>query len=79
MVHIFNKGDDMIEDSIAFYSKEELENWFWHNGLNCDFTLKEICDELNRREIIEDIEKELLVKVKFYDLDGLEDYDENIL
>jgi hypothetical protein len=41
--------------------------------------LKEICDELNRREIIEDIEKELLVKVKFYDLDGLEDYGENIL
>lgn len=74
------EGEDvMSEDSICFYGKEELENWFWHNGLNSDFTLKEICDELNRREIVEDMDKELTVTVKFYDLDGLENFNENIL
>jgi len=58
----------MDEDSITFYSKEELENWFWDSGVNCDFTLKEIADELNRREIIEDMAREPVV-IKFQELD----------
>jgi len=66
----------MIEDSIAYYSKEELESWLISN--NSDFSIGEINKELDRREMIEDMAREPITIV-FQDLDGLEDYNENTL
>jgi len=46
----------MVEDSIAYYSKEELEDWLVDN--DSDFSIGEINKELDRRELVEDMERE---------------------
>jgi len=46
----------MIEDSIAYYGTEELEQWLVSN--NSDFSIGEIQRELDRREIVEDMARE---------------------
>jgi hypothetical protein len=65
----------MIEDSITYYSKEELELWLVSN--NSDFSIGEINKELDRREMIEDMAREP-IGIVFQDLDGLEDYNETL-
>ena len=65
----------MIEDSIAYYITEELEQWLVSN--NSDFSINEIQRELDRREMIEDMAREP-IGIVFQDLDGLEDYDETL-
>jgi hypothetical protein len=55
----------MIKDSIAFYSKEELESWLVNN--NSDFSISEINKQLDRIEMLEDMAREP-IGIVFQDL-----------
>jgi hypothetical protein len=56
----------MIEDSIAYYGTEELEQWLVSN--NSDFSIGEVQCELDRREIVEDMAREP-IGIVFQELD----------